>query len=101
MFRLVTRPIAQAVGSDVFVCISAQQLVGVVLLVIARLSVHPLCKVTGVAAVPCGIMNAAGNKGGVTCSLSVLDTRIAFVAVHLAGATINLTFPLNSYSVVT
>jgi hypothetical protein len=68
-----------------YACVSAQQFVGVVLVVIARLSVVPLCSVQGTAAVPCGIMNTAGNKGGVTCSVSVLDTRVAFVAVHLAG----------------
>jgi hypothetical protein len=87
MDHAVTLVVAQAVGSDMFVCISAQQFVGVVLVVIARLSVNPLCKVLGTSAVPCGIMNAAGNKGGITCSVSVLDTRIAFVAVHLAGTT--------------
>jgi hypothetical protein len=76
----------QAVGCDTFTCISAQQLVGVVLAVIARHSIAPLCRVHATAAVPCGIMNAAGNKGGVTCSVAVLDTRIAFVAAHLAGA---------------
>jgi hypothetical protein len=68
-----------------YVCISAQQFVGVVLLVVARQSVLPLCEVRGAAAVPCGIMNTAGNKGGVSCSVSVLDTRIVFVAAHLAG----------------
>jgi hypothetical protein len=67
-------------------CISARQFVGVVLVIIARQSVTPICEVRSTAAVPCGIMNTAGNKGGVTCSVSVLDTRIAFVAVHLAGA---------------
>jgi hypothetical protein len=85
MAQPVTPVVAQAVGSDMFVCLSAQQFVGVVLVVIARLSVNPLCKLHGTAAVPCGIMNTAGNKGGITCSVSVLDTRIAFVAVHLAG----------------
>jgi hypothetical protein len=72
-------------GSDVFTCISSQQFVGVVLVVFVRLSIFPMCKVLATAAVPCGLMNAAGNKGGVTCSISVLDTRIAFVAAHLAG----------------
>ena len=76
---------AQALGRDMYSCISARQLVGVVLIVIARQSIMPLCEARGSAAVPCGIMNTAGNKGGVTCSISVLDTRIAFVAAHLAG----------------
>ena len=68
-----------------FTCISAQQFVGVVLVVVARLSVAPLCHVRATAAVPCGILNAAGNKGAASCSLSVLDTRIVFVAAHLAA----------------
>jgi hypothetical protein len=78
---------AQAAGSDMYVCVAARQLVGVVLVVIARQSIAPLCEVRGTAAVPCGVFNSAGNKGGVTCSVSVLDTSIAFVAVHLAGTT--------------
>jgi len=68
-----------------FTCISAQQFVGCVLLVVARLSVAPLCHVRATAAVPCGILNAAGNKGACSCSVSVLDTRIVFVAAHLAA----------------
>ena len=68
-----------------FTCISAQQFVGVVLVVVARLSVAPLCQVQATAAVPCGILNAAGNKGGASCSVTVLDTRIVFVAAHLAA----------------
>jgi hypothetical protein len=84
---LLTRRHAQAAGSDMYVCVAARQLVGVVLVVIARQSIAPLCEVRGTAAVPCGVFNSAGNKGGVTCSVSVLDTSIAFVAVHLAGRT--------------
>jgi hypothetical protein len=81
-------------------CVSAQQFVGVVLVVIARLSVIPLCSVQGTAAVPCGIMNAAGNKGGVTCSLTVLDTSVAFVAVHLAGKVAPALAPIAVFSLL-
>ncbi|GAB5372451.1 hypothetical protein AAMO2058_001666500 [Amorphochlora amoebiformis] len=57
-------------------------------------------KVTNIEAqhVACGVGNVVGNKGGVGISFSLYDTKVCFVACHLAARSERLDERRNDYS---
>ncbi|KAJ1733165.1 hypothetical protein LPJ72_003010 [Coemansia sp. Benny D160-2] len=67
-----------------FCKIASKQLIGMFMMVYARLDVAKL--VTGVqtASVGCGIMGVVGNKGAVAVRMTYRDTPVCFVCAHLA-----------------
>jgi hypothetical protein len=65
--------------------IRAQTLQAIHIIVFAHKSIAYLCSDVTSGAVPTGLGNTLGNKGGVAVQLSIGRTRAVFVNVHLAA----------------
>ncbi|KAJ1896931.1 hypothetical protein LPJ81_004636 [Coemansia sp. IMI 209127] len=67
-----------------FCKIASKQLIGMFVMVYARLDVAELVSGVQAASVGCGIMGMVGNKGAVAVRLAFRDTPLCFVCSHLA-----------------
>ncbi|KAJ2211580.1 hypothetical protein EV179_005391 [Coemansia sp. RSA 487] len=67
-----------------FCKIASKQLIGMFVMVYARLDVAELVSGVQTASVGCGIMGMVGNKGAVAVRMMYRDTPLCFVCSHLA-----------------
>jgi phosphatidylinositol-bisphosphatase len=73
----------QSVGQ--YTIIAEKHLVGLLLVVLVKSSLHQYVKDVRTASLGVGIMGMLGNKGGVSVRLCLYDTSICFVCAHLAA----------------
>jgi phosphatidylinositol-bisphosphatase len=66
-----------------FTLVVERHLVGILLLVFARVSLMPQITDVRTSAVGVGLMGVMGNKGGVCMRMTVYETSICFVCAHL------------------
>ncbi|KAJ2726908.1 hypothetical protein GGI07_000236 [Coemansia sp. Benny D115] len=64
--------------------VASRQLIGMFLMVYARIDCMASVSHVEAASVGCGIMGVVGNKGAVAVRLEYLDTPLCFVCAHLA-----------------
>ena len=76
--------LTEALG-DNYVPVKAHTLQAIHLMVFAHKGIAHLCSAVTSGAVPTGIGNTLGNKGGVAISFLVGNTKVALVNVHLAA----------------
>ena len=76
--------LTEALGEN-YVPLKAHTLQAIHLMVFAHKGIAHLCSAVTSGAVPTGMGNTLGNKGGVAISLLVGKTKVALVNVHLAA----------------
>lgn len=75
----------QAALGDYFEIVGSQQLVGILIFVVAHKSLAPAITDVTPSYVATGILGILGNKGAVGIRLKLFDTTFAFLVVHLAA----------------
>ena len=82
---------------DTFVCIGVRNLVGILLCVYVRQSLHHAVSDVRWSTTCVGVMGVMGNKGGVVMRFSLHSTSVCIVCAHLAASRDNIQGRNNDY----
>ena len=80
-----------------FICIGVRNLVGILLCVYVRQSLHHAISDIRWCSTCVGVMGVMGNKGGVTIRFSLFSTSVCIVCAHLAASRDNIHGRNNDY----